>query len=378
MRQVNARWVGLFIITALVLYVTWLIYQPFINVLLWSVVLTVIAMPIQRRTSRWVRSPNLGALLTLAFVIFLVIVPFALIGSAVLSHAQEGIDATQKMIARLTDPEASHIKWLTSHVDVSRLIEKQNLQEQAKRFAGYIAGFSADILGWTVFAAVQTLLVLFTTYYMLRDGHRLLGAIRTLLPLKPEQADHIFQTIRTTISASLSGTVLIAAIQGILGGIGFWIAGIPAPALWGVAMFFMSLVPVVGSSLIWIPAALFLLADGFSGKALFLVIWGVGVISMVDNILRPVLVGGKTRMHELTVFFSVLGGMKLFGPVGIVIGPIVTGLALGLFRILEEADGERPSQISPAPAPAAPTAPKQPAVAPVELPPSNSWSDHVP
>ena len=132
---------------------------------------------------------------------------------------------------------------------------------------------------------MQLLLVLFTTYYLLQRWPQAVAVSADLLPLKSTRPT-IFQNIRTIISASLRGTVLIAAIQGLLGGIAFWALGLPAPALWGVVMFFVSMIPVVGSSIIWVPAAIYLVSDSWV-KALILFVWGVGVIAMVDNILPP-------------------------------------------------------------------------------------------
>ena len=169
-----------------------------------------------------------------------------------------------------------------------------------------------------------------------------------MLPFNRQQSDLMFTNMRTIIGASLKGTLLIAAVQGFLGGVAFWFLGLPSALLWGIIMFFTAMIPVVGSSLIWAPAALYLLTTGHWGKALFLLIWGAGVIATVDNLLRPALVGSKTRMHELTVFFSVLGGLQFFGPVGIIMGPIVVALALGMLKIFSEADAEpAPATITP-------------------------------
>jgi predicted PurR-regulated permease PerM len=192
-----------------------------------------------------------------------------------------------------------------------------------------------------VLVVVQFFLVLFTTFYLLRDGRKLMEGVRAASPLTRTQTDTIVAHTRTIISASLQGTVLIAAIQGVLGGIAFVLVGIPAALLWMPVMFMTSLIPIVGSSIIWGPAALYLLLGGSWGKALFLAIWGVGVIGMLDNVLRPILVGSRTRMHELVVLFSVLGGLQFFGPVGIVVGPMTVAAAQGLMRIfIEEASAE--------------------------------------
>lgn len=362
MKQLTPRWIALATITAITLYVTWLIFEPFINVVLWAIVLTVIATPIYNIISRYSRSANICAALTLLTVIIAVVIPILFIGQAVVSRADEAALTVQNAAAWMLNAESAHAKWLSQYFDVRAVFRPENVQGQANRVGAYLAGMSADLVGYTVVAVMQFMLVIFTTYYLLRDGRKLLFSVRDLLPLKPHQSDTLFKSILTIISASLRGTVLIAAIQGILGGLAFWVLGVPAPALWGVVMFFTAMIPVVGSSIIWLPAAIYLLSDNWV-KALILLAWGAGVIAMIDNILRPVLVGSKTRMHELTVFFSVLGGLKLFGPVGIIMGPIVVAVALGLIRIFEESAHELEVEAAVRPA-TGPTI----AIAPTEQP----------
>ena len=373
MKQLTTRWIALGTITAITLYVTWLIFQPFINVVLWSIVLTVIASPLYNLIQRYRNSPNINAALTLVIVLVLGVIPLFFIGYAVASRVDESVQTVQNVAAWLLNPEAPHARWLSQYVDITWTFRRENVQEIAKKIGSFIAQVSPDVVGYTIVTIMQLLLVLFTTYYMLRDGRKLLISARDLLPLKQHQADAIFNSIRTIISASLRGTVLIAAIQGLLGGIAFWALGLPAPALWGVVMFIMSMIPVVGSSIIWVPAAIYLLSDSWV-KALVLVVWGAGVIAMVDNILRPVLVGSKTRMHELTVFFSVLGGLKLFGPVGIVMGPIVVAVAMGLMRVFEESDKEEPvpSPTTPIPATVVTSAANPPTLNATTQPPGSS------
>ena len=352
MKLLTPRWIALATITAITLYVTWLIFEPFINVVLWAIVLTVIATPIYNVILRYSRSANVCAALTLLTVIIAVVIPILFIGQAVVSRADEAAITVQNAAAWMLDANSAHAIWLGQYFDVKNIFRPENVQGQAQRIGAYLASSSADLVGYTVLAVIQLLLILFTTYYLLRDGRKLLLSARDLLPLKQEQSDAMFHNILTIISASLRGTVLIAAIQGILGGVAFWALGVPAPALWGVVMFFTAMIPVVGSSIIWLPAAIYLVSDSWV-KAVILLAWGAGVIAMIDNILRPVLVGSKTRMHELTVFFSVLGGLKLFGPVGIVMGPIVVAVAMGLMRIFEESANEIDAAAAQAEAPAA-------------------------
>ena len=333
MKQLTPRWIALLAITGITLYVVWLVFQPFVQVLLWAMVLAVIASPVNNLFRRWGRSPNVSAMLTMVVVLLMVVLPSVVIINAAASHMDEAVTAVKEGVSKLTHPDSPVIKYLGRYGDVGKYLQGDGADAQIKRFGDLITSQGLGLVGGGILILVQGMLVLFTTYYMLRDSGKLLAGVRAMLPLTPAQTDAMIANIRTIISASLQGTVLISAIQGILGGLAFWVLGLPAALIWGALMFIASMIPVVGSSLIWIPAALYLLSDGHTGKALILTAWGVGVIAAVDNVLRPPLVGSKTRMHELTVFFSVLGGLQLFGPVGIVAGPIVVGVAVGVLRI---------------------------------------------
>lgn len=332
MKQLNPRWIALVAITAIACYVVWLIFSPFLNVLLWSMVLTVIASPLNNALRKVGRAPNVAALITVLVVIFVVLIPAFFIVTTAADHADEAVAAVQQGYAKLTDPASRHYQFIEQYVDLNTLLQKENIQQRITTLGGEITTQSWSLLSYGFITVVETLLVLFTTFYMLRDGGTLLGGVRALLPLAPEQSDAMIARVRTIISASLKGTMLIALIQGTIGGIVFWILGLPAALLWGLVMILASLIPVVGSSIIWVPAAIYLLSTGWPGKAIALVVCGIG-ISMVDNLLRPTLVGSKTRMHELTVFFAVLGGIQLFGPVGLIAGPIFVALAAGMVQI---------------------------------------------
>jgi hypothetical protein len=163
------------------------------------------------------------------------------------------------------------------------------------------------------------------------------GALHDVLPLEWEQSQAIFVRTHEVISASVQGVVVIAAIQGILGGLAFWALGLPSPLMWGAVMVVLSMIPVVGSTIVWVPTALYLALTGHWIKATLLVAWGAGVIGMLDNILRPRLVGGRTRLHELIVFFSVLGGLQVFGILGLVVGPVVVAITLALLDVFRRA-----------------------------------------
>ncbi len=177
-------------------------------------------------------------------------------------------------------------------------------------------------------------------YYLFRDGERMRTAAYDMVPLSGAQAREIFDRTGEVISASVYGVLVIAVIQGVLGGLAFWVLGIPSPLLWGVVMIFLSMIPMLGSFIVWVPAAIFLAITGHWVSAVILTVWGALVIGSVDNFLRPKLVGERTRLHELLVFFSVLGGLQVFGVLGIVLGPVIVAITIALLDVLRHVDGE--------------------------------------
>jgi predicted PurR-regulated permease PerM len=189
-------------------------------------------------------------------------------------------------------------------------------------------GFVGNILS----TIIKAFFVVFTMYYLFRDGDKIVKNLPDVMPLKRSQSEAILARTGQVISASVYGVVTIAMIQGFLGGLAFWILGVPSPTLWAVILAFVCMIPIAGSFFVWIPVALYLGLTGHWTKALLMVLWGALVISTIDNFLRPKLMRQYTKLHELLVFFSVLGGMRVFGLLGIVMGPVVLALTLGLLN----------------------------------------------
>jgi predicted PurR-regulated permease PerM len=168
-------------------------------------------------------------------------------------------------------------------------------------------------------------------FYFLRDQESILANLRSLVPLSQDETDRLFSRITETIRISLYGKVVVAAIQGCLGGLIFWWLGLPAPAFWGFIMALLSVLPVLGAFVIWVPAAAALALEGDWVRALVLIGWGILIVHPVDNFLGPVLVGTRLRLHTLLIFFSVIGGLAAFGASGIVLGPVTIAIAVSLF-----------------------------------------------
>ncbi|MDQ3253120.1 MAG: AI-2E family transporter, partial [Acidobacteriota bacterium] len=185
----------------------------------------------------------------------------------------------------------------------------------------------------SLYAIAGLLITLFLLFYFFRDKRKILGALRRLVPLSDDETDKVFRRVQDTIYATIYGTVAVALVQGALGGLMFWWLGLPAPLLWGTVMALLAIVPIFGAFVVWIPAAIFLALEGSWGKALILTAWGGIVIALIDNLLYPVLVGNKLRLHTVPVFIAIVGGLTVFGAAGVVLGPVTLALAVALIDI---------------------------------------------
>lgn len=216
--------------------------------------------------------------------------------------------------------------------------------QQLQQIAAVVADRTFRILsglgGWVLQAGVAV----FTLFYLLRDADGFVGAFKWSLPLKPAEADELLRRSREVIYATIYGTVVIAVVQGLLGGLIFWVLDVPGPAFWGLMMGLLALLPVIGPPIVWLPAGVALLFTGEIAEGLILLLLGAVVISGIDNVIRPMIVGGRAQLHPLVVFFSVLGGIAVFGALGIFVGPVVFAAALTfveMARMVTLPEGDR-------------------------------------
>ncbi len=346
MPLIPARNLALLAATVIVLYLCWLMLLPFVDVLLWATVLAMVAWPVQARLRRRGHSAHVSAMLTTTLVVLTILIPLTFVTTAVIKQGASALESLHGSLPHLLDPNSRAVNWIEQYVDLTPLRDQKVLASKLSAALGPIANRTFGILGGALGAVVQVFFVLFTLYYLLRDSERIIPAIRKSLPLSDENATVIFRRTGEVISASVNGVLVIAAIQGFLGMIAFWTLGLPSVVLWGVVMFLLSTIPMAGAFLVWVPAAIYLAATGHWIKAILLTIWGLGVIGMIDNVLRPMLVGKRAKLHELIIFFSVLGGLQVFGVLGLVVGPVVAAIALALIDVWS------PEQKSPIPTPA--------------------------
>jgi predicted PurR-regulated permease PerM len=318
--------------TALGLYVCYRIALPFFPALAWATALAVVAHPVHDWLFARLRKPNLAALVAVMLVAVLLVGPLVLVTQALLSEAQSGL---QKIQQHLQSGEWRRV--FADHPRLKTIVDWswRNLDAgaEAKQAAGYVADRAQSMLTGSAWAMLQLALALFTLFFLFRDRREALKGVRSLVPLSNREADAVLARVADTIHATIYGTLVVSAIQGILGGLMFWILGLPGPLLWGLMMSLLAVIPSAGAFLIWLPAAVIVAVQGHWAKALILAGWGATAVSLIDNLLYPILVGQRLRMHTLLVFFAILGGVFLFGASGIILGPVSFALTLALVDI---------------------------------------------
>jgi predicted PurR-regulated permease PerM len=318
------------------------ILMPFYGAVFWGIVLAIVFAPLYRRLLPRLRgSPNLAALATLGVIVLLVVLPLAFIGVALMKEGAsiyKGMQSGDISFARYFQQIVGALPaWMVGLLDRFGLDDMGELQQ--KMTAGLTQGGQAiathvfDIGHNTLDFLIAFFITLYLAFFLLRDGSQLARRIREAIPLDAESKRNLFSKFATVIRATVKGNVVVAGVQGSLGGLAFWYLGVHGAVLWGTLMAFLSLLPAIGAALIWFPVALYLLATGAVWKGVGLIFWGTVVIGIIDNVLRPILVGKDIRMPDYLVLISTLGGMAIFGLNGFVIGPVIAALFLSVWDI---------------------------------------------
>jgi predicted PurR-regulated permease PerM len=273
-------------------------------------------------------------------VILLILLPVTFMTIAVVRELGGAADNLQAGVQHLSGRTLPGIGWVLDHVrgyvDIDPADAQKFVAQRLQAVGALLAASTLVMVGGAVGAIVQMALVVFTLFYLFRDGERIRHAAYEMLPLERVQMHDIAVRTRDVIGATIYGVLVISAIQGTLGTIIFWVLGLPSPLLWGVVMFFLSMIPMAGAFLVWAPAALYLAFTGAYVQAAVLVGWGVLVIGSIDNFLSPRLVGKRASLHELLIFFAVLGGLQVFGVLGLVLGPVVAAVTLALIEMVRQ------------------------------------------
>jgi predicted PurR-regulated permease PerM len=320
-------------------YFVFLIAEPFLVPLAWSAVLAIFFYPLHERVLRKMK-PSAAAMTSTLGVTLLLIVPALVV---LVYTAREALDATARLQTALKVHGQGPDQGLLMHAEGwirMRLPESWQgiemsdpVQQAAEKIATFLGTRFAGLLKNLVSFFVDLFILVFALFFMFRDGEEIVHGAKHLLPFDEEIQTDMVEESKELIFASVAVGLLVAAIQGVLGGVSFALVRISSPIFWGVLIAFFSLVPVVGSALVWGPAALWLWFTGHWGKALLVVVICGGVSTVADNIVRPLLLRNRTRLNELLLFIGVLGGLEAFGLLGLVAGPTIVAAALGVFRV---------------------------------------------
>ena len=319
-------------VSALVAWLCWQMVEPFVPALTWAVVLAVIAHPLHERLLARIAWPGLAATLAVIAVTVVIALPTVLLAREVGREAVAGADA----LHRLADGE----RWKEAFGRIEWLAPMREWFDGPFDFKGQVAQASGGVahnlqtaLAGGVEFLVTLLVTFFLLFYFLRDKRRILATVEGLMPLAPVEAAEVVRKLRDMIGAVVYGTLVVAAVQGTLGGLAFWWLGLPAPLLWGAIMALLAVLPLFGAGIVWAPAAALLALDGHWEKALALAAWGGIVIGLVDNLLLPILMRDRLQVHTVPVFIAAVGGLVAFGATGVVLGPIVLALGFALLEI---------------------------------------------
>jgi len=329
----------------------WILW-PFYGAILWAAVAAIMFAPLQRRlVPRMRRRRGLAALATLLIVLLIVILPLAFLSAALVGEAAG-------VYARMQSGEINFGRyfrqvfealpgWAVRLLDSYGLTDFQAVQERISKgllAASQFIAARALIFGQgTLEFVADFFIMLYLLFFLLRDGDALMRRVREALPLRPDRRDALLEKFGIVIRATVKGNLVIAILQGALGGLIFWILGINSALLWAVLMAVLSLLPAVGTALVWGPVAIYFLATGSVWQGVVLIAYGVLVIGLVDNVMRPILVGRDTRMPDYVVLVSTLGGLAVFGVNGFVVGPVIAALFIAAWDIFTRSRREHPA-----------------------------------
>jgi predicted PurR-regulated permease PerM len=344
---VNQNWLVtafFFALLLLLLYLAVLIVSPFLKAITWAAILAVMVYPAFAWLLKLLRGKaTLAALLVTLLITFLVLFPaFRMVGFL----SQETV-ALAKVVRTLADGAeiemAKDKPWVK---DLLKLWDQLSLQfasfgidlkkvgtQGAQVASAFVVSQAKEIAQDVFIFGVNFVISLFTFFFLLRDGKDLCFKLRALLPMDQKRQELLFDNIVSSLYAVIHGCLVTALVQGLLAGIGYWLVGVPFALLLGVATAFTALFPIGGSALVWLPAALYLYLQGTYVQGTILLLWGVGVVGMIDNVLKPLFIGSRLRLPTLFLFFGILGGLSLFGALGLILGPVLLALLAALLDL---------------------------------------------
>jgi len=327
-----------FLILVVITGATFFLFQPFLTAIIMAAVLAATFHTPYQYLVRKTKRPHISSLLTCFLVLFVIVLPVVAATGLV---ANEVNGAYQKIIAEDNFYQNHIVNYLdifknskfSKSINLNNFLDQNQISKAVERISSGALAFFQAVYQNVVGAVLWIFVMFFTLYYFLVESKAIIKKIMYLSPLRDEYESTLTQKFSSMVSATLKGTLIVGVVQGILGGIMFAIAGVPSFAIWAIIMIVLSIIPAIGSGLVWAPVGIIMLFMGDIWQGIFILAFGSVVISFIDNILRPKLVGGDTAIHPLLVFFATLGGIISFGIMGFIIGPVIMALFLALWDI---------------------------------------------
>ncbi|MEW6003326.1 MAG: AI-2E family transporter [Nitrospirota bacterium] len=337
-----------FTLTFLVLvlgYLTYQVLRPFLSPLAWAIVLSIVFYPLYAFTFRYIKWKSIASFITLAVIVVIILGPFSYISFLLakeLKHLSDYIESGKlnAIDAVLRYPGIkSAVDKITELFGISESELHKAVLSNIAEFGKQLIGRVTERVGGVVTGALNFIFMTFAIFFFLRDGIEFLKKVRDYMPFSDRQKDRLARQIRDIVISTMYGGVAVAIVQGFIAGGAFYLLQIPSPVVWGLATSIASFIPLLGAFAIWGPATVYLFITGAISKGIILAIVGIFGISLIDNILKPLIIGSRTKMPVLAIFFSVLGGIKLFGLIGLIMGPLVVALFVSVIEIYRNIEG---------------------------------------
>ena len=333
----------LLVLAAIALYFCFLIIRPFLAPIFVAVMLAVVFHPVHVRIQARLQKPNQAAMLSTILVIVTFVVPVTGLGVII---SRETSALYQLLNERSIEQGGWNpyvmramerlLHWAGQYVDLSHLDLRGTALHWLQQVSRYLFSWGAQVVGNLVSFIATAVIAFVTLFFLFREGAATRERVAETLPLTRRQVERLFAGISNSIVANVYGVLAVGAAQGALTALGFWVLGLHSPVLWGVVTALFSLVPIVGSAVVWLPAAIILAVSGHWIKALILLGWGAGVVAQSDNVIRPYIISQRANMNTLAVFFALLGGVQAFGVMGLFIGPVALSFTLVVLQMLRE------------------------------------------
>ncbi|MCH8056222.1 MAG: AI-2E family transporter [Deltaproteobacteria bacterium] len=343
----NRNWLAtifFFVLLLVILYLAFLILSPFLKAITWAAILAIVVYPAYSRLLKLLRGrATLAALIVTVLITLLIVFPAMRI-SVFLS--QEAVELAKTVRAYVNGDEFESWKgnpWVedfvrlwdtvSSELAFFKIDLRKAIVEGVQLASGFLVSQVKDVAQNVFMFVVNFIIALFSFFFLMRDGKQFSDRIRRLLPMDQEHQEHLFENIVNSLFGVIHGCLITAMVQGLLAGLAYWFLDVPFAILLGVATAFTALFPIGGSALIWLPVSLYLFLQGTYVQGIILLAWGAGIVGTIDNVLKPLFIGSRLRLPTIFLFFSILGGLSLFGVLGLILGPVLFALLAALLDL---------------------------------------------